>query len=167
MKPDFPSTVPRNRPSGSIHAIRFGWKPPAGVPSSGIAAFLFADPKFLDQLPVPLRIPVLEIVQEASAGSDHLEQTAAGMMIFGVRVEVPGQILDPMAQYGDLDLRRTRVRWMDPVRVDDLRLRIFRQRHTSSRVPIREPAETHDRTGTLAYVPEAVKPRPSHRTRSA
>src|SRR5437867_12613947 len=102
MKPDFPSSVPRHRLSGSCAAIRFDWRPPAGVPSSGIAAFLFADPESLDQLSVALRIPVLEIVQEAAAGSDHLEQTAAGMMILGVRAEVPGQILDPVAQNRDL-----------------------------------------------------------------
>src|SRR5206468_12586719 len=120
MKPDFPSTVPRNRLSGSIHAIRFGWKPPAGVPSPGIAAFLFADPEFLDQLQVALRIPVFEIVQEASAGSDLLEQTVAGMMIFGVRIEMACQVLDAVAQDGDMELRRRRVRWLDQIRVDDV-----------------------------------------------
>src|SRR2546425_3820859 len=144
MKPDFPSSAPRNRPSGSIDAIRFGWKPPAGVPSSGIAAFLFADPEFLDQFSVALRIPVLEVVEEAAAGSDHLEQTAAGMMVLCVRGVLPGQILDPVAQDGDLDLRRSRVRRVHLIRTDDLGLQLFRQRHTSSRVRVGTPAETQD-----------------------
>jgi len=72
MKPDFPSSIPRSRPSVLIGAIRFARKP-LRVPSPGIAAFLFADPESLDQISVALRIPVFEIVQEAAAGPDHLQ----------------------------------------------------------------------------------------------
>src|SRR5256885_1082171 len=129
MKAGFPSGVPRSRSSGSLAAIRFAWNPPAGAVARVRRAFLFANPELLDQLSVALRVPVLEVVKEAAAGPDHLEQAAAGMMILGVRVEMIGQTFYPAAQDGDLDLGRSRIRRVSLVGTDDLSLKILRQRH--------------------------------------
>src|SRR5437867_1633093 len=133
MKTGFPSGVPRSRSCESLAAIPFAHKPPAGAVSRDRRAFLFANPELLDQLSVALRVPVLEVVQEAAAGPDHLQQAAARMMILGVRVEMPGQILDPTAQDGDLDLGRARIRRVRLVGTYDLGLEILRQCHASTR----------------------------------
>src|SRR5437867_517655 len=102
MKTGFPSGVPRCRSTCVFAAIRLAWKPCAGTLARVRRAFLFANPELLDQLSVALRVPVLEIVQQAAARSDHLEQATAGVMILGVRVEVLGQAFDPAAEDGDL-----------------------------------------------------------------
>src|SRR6185295_10871707 len=122
MKTGFPSEIPRSRSCGSPSAIRFAWKPPAVQFARDRRAFLFANPELLDQLSVALGVPVLEVVQETAAGSDHFEQAAAGMMILGVRVEVFGQVFDPAAQDSDLNLGGPRVRRVRLVGSDDLRL---------------------------------------------
>ena len=47
----------------------------------------------------------LQIVQQAAALADQLEETAARVMIFRVRLEVLGEIADAFAENGDLNFR--------------------------------------------------------------
>src|SRR5262249_31219792 len=98
-------------------------------------AFLLADPEPLDQFPVPLPILVLEVVEEAAPGADHLEEAAAGMMVLCERAEVLGQAFDPLAEKRNLDLGRPGVGRMNPVGGDDLAFPVFRQCHRRLRLP--------------------------------
>ena len=68
---------------------------------------LVAKPKSLDQCPVTFEIGALEVVQKPAATTNHLEETAATMMIFSVRAEVVGQVIYAFGQQSDLNTRRT------------------------------------------------------------
>src|SRR5262245_52469627 len=90
---------------------------------------LFADAETLDQISVTVRVLGLHVVQEPAALADQLQQTAARMMILRVRLEMVGQVVDAIAQNGDLNFRRPRVGVVSTVVPDDLRLAFLRQRH--------------------------------------
>ena len=66
---------------------------------------LFAQAQALDELGIAVRVLVLEVVQQAAAAADHLEQAAAGVVILGVGLEMAGEIVDAGGQQGDLDFR--------------------------------------------------------------
>ena len=100
----------------------FHRRPPAGLA-------LATQAEFSDQLPITLQIPLLKVVEEAASLADQLEQSAAGVMVFLVRPEVLGQLLDPPREKRDLDLGRPGIRAVAAVRADDLLLRFLRQRH--------------------------------------
>ena len=53
---------------------------------------------------ITLDICALEIVQKTSALRDHLEQAAPRMVIFLVRFEVLGQLVDALAEQRNLHL---------------------------------------------------------------
>ncbi len=72
------------------------------------------------QRAIPFQITVLEIIQQAAAMADHLQQTATGMMIFLVILQMLGQLVDPVGQNGDLNFRRTCVPFMATVFENDL-----------------------------------------------
>jgi hypothetical protein len=82
-------------------------KAPAAV-AAGAGEFL-AKAELLDQLPVPLAVLSLQVVQQLAALADQLEQPAAGMMILDVRLEVIGQSVDAGGDQSHLDFRRTGV----------------------------------------------------------
>jgi hypothetical protein len=66
---------------------------------------LLANTEALDQLSIPLRILALEIVEQATALANELQKTATGVVIFGVDLEVLGQIADTFAEKRDLNFR--------------------------------------------------------------
>src|SRR5437763_16439408 len=70
------------------------------------AANSAAQPQPSDQLLVSAGILALQIVEQAAALPDHDEQPATRMEILLVRAEMLGQVPDPLAQAGDLDLGR-------------------------------------------------------------
>jgi len=55
------------------------------------------------------------------------------VMILLMRFEVLCQLLDALTQKGDLDLWRTRIRFMDPVFGNYLRFLLHRQGHAKKR----------------------------------
>jgi hypothetical protein len=59
----------------------------------------------LDDSSVSLDILFLEIVEEASTLTNQHQQPSARVMVFGVNLEMLGQVADPLAQNGDLYLR--------------------------------------------------------------
>src|SRR5207244_6069966 len=71
----------------------------------------------------------LEIAEAAAALADEHHESAPGMMVLGVGLEVLRQIPDPLAQNGDLDLRRSGVRLMSPNPGDDVCLLRLAERH--------------------------------------
>src|SRR5690606_38216359 len=65
--------------------------------------------QLLDQALVALVVLALEIVEQAAAAVDQLQEAAAAVVILLVDLEVLGQLLDAGGQQGDLDLRRAGV----------------------------------------------------------
>src|SRR5262245_7360662 len=75
---------------------------------------LLADSQLLDERAVALDVLVLQVVQHAATLADEHHETATGMVVLGVRLEVSGQIADPLAEDGNLDLGRPRVLLVRP-----------------------------------------------------
>src|SRR5438309_2292443 len=72
-------------------------------------AELLPDAEALDQPVIALRAFGLQIVEQAPAAPDELQEAAAGVVILRVRLEVLGQVDDPVRQQRDLHLGRARV----------------------------------------------------------
>ena len=102
---------------------------------------LVADSKFLNELPVSLDVRTSQIIQEALALADHLQQPAAAVMILGVRTKMlVVQNVDPLRQQRHLDARRSGVVLVCPVLGDR---RCFFKSHCvySPRVQLRLSAQ--------------------------
>ena len=65
---------------------------------------LLAQAKAFHNLAIPIRVTAIKIVQQAAALVDHHDQTAPGCMVFHVRLEMRGQVVDPLAQKRNLHL---------------------------------------------------------------
>jgi len=88
----------RNRVEQNQNAHPVGWM---GVRE------LLPQAKLLDELPILVGIRTLEVVQQLAALADHLEQSAAGVMVFDVRFEVVCQPIDASRKQRNLNFRRT------------------------------------------------------------
>ena len=62
------------------------------------------EPELGDNRPVAVDIGPLQIVQQAAALPDQLEQPAPRIVVVGVRFQVVGEVIDPFAEDRDLDL---------------------------------------------------------------
>ena len=65
---------------------------------------LLPDSKTLDEIRVSFGTFALEVIQESSPLPDEHEQPTAGVVIFGVCLEVLGQVADALAENCDLNL---------------------------------------------------------------
>ena len=74
----------------------------AGAVTRPCVLRLFSDAESLDQARVPLDILVFEVVEEASSLSDELQEPAARVVVFGVDLEMLGQVSNALAQNRDL-----------------------------------------------------------------
>ena len=83
------------------------------LPASG--KDLLAQTQTLDDGAIPVDILLLQIVQQIAAMTDHLEHTAAGVIVLLVHPQMLSQVADALGQYGDLNLRRTGVSLVDGV----------------------------------------------------
>jgi hypothetical protein len=70
---------------------------------------LAAQAQYFDQGAVPFHIFVLQVCQQLTTLTDHLEQTATGMVVFLVLPQVGRQVVDVLSQDSNLDFRGTRV----------------------------------------------------------
>ena len=68
---------------------------------------LLPQAKLLDELPIFVGMRTLEVVQQFAALADHLEQSATGVMVFDVRLEVVGEPVDASRKQRNLNFRRT------------------------------------------------------------
>jgi hypothetical protein len=68
---------------------------------------LFSYSKLLDDVAVPIDVVPLQVIQKAPTLADHLEQTAAGMVVFLMKLKVLGEIPDLLAEDRYLHLRGT------------------------------------------------------------
>src|SRR6185312_1195677 len=84
-----------------------------------------------DQRLVALGVLALQIAEQTATVVDHLQETATRVMVFLVRFEVVGQLLDARGQQRDLHLRRTGIGWRAAVILDDLAGLFGGKRHGS------------------------------------
>ena len=66
---------------------------------------LFTKSELLDDCSVTLNILFLEIVEHASALTDHLQKASSGMMIFREFLKMLCQLADALGQNSDLYFR--------------------------------------------------------------
>jgi len=64
-----------------------------------------AEAKVLNDPAVSINIRPLEVIQEAATLAHHLEQSASAMVVFGVLLEVIGEVVDALSE--DCDLHPT------------------------------------------------------------
>src|SRR5205085_10664189 len=88
--------------------------------------------QFLDQRPIALQVDPLQVVQEAAAAADELQEAAPRVVVLRVRAQVLGELVDPRGEERDLNLRRARVGLGAPVLRDDLLLRFLGEGHRTS-----------------------------------
>jgi len=90
-------------------------KPSERGSQRAFADHLFSNAKPLDYGPIPCSILILQVIEKATALSDHPQKAPAGMMILGMDLKMLGQIPDLFAQDGDLNLRRTGIAMVSPI----------------------------------------------------
>jgi hypothetical protein len=83
---------------------------------------LLTDSEPLDQPVIPIGILALQIVEQAPAPGDELQETAAGVVVLRVRLEMVGQVSDPVRQERDLDFGGTRIGIVRAKALHDVRL---------------------------------------------
>src|SRR6185437_10577211 len=111
-----PATSPAAEKLRRIHRPVFhmeqGLRPMSGLGASDStsAFWLLADTELADYGPVAVRIVQLQVIQQAAALADQHQQSTAGCMILLVRLEMLGQLSNPLTQNRNLDFRRTGVR---------------------------------------------------------
>src|SRR3954467_11200002 len=60
--------------------------------------------EFLEQVFIPLGLRLAQIIEQAPAHRHHLEEAAARRMVFGMALEVFGQLPDPASEERDLHI---------------------------------------------------------------
>src|SRR5690606_5774592 len=115
-----------------------GRGPKAPASPAPAARRLLAQSEPADHRKVPFAVGFAEIVQQAGAFVDHLQQAAATGVIFLVLPHVLGQLVDASGEQSDLHLRGAGVAPLALELLDELGLALLRDRHlalaTSARV---------------------------------
>jgi hypothetical protein len=93
---------------------------------------LLPDAQALDQVQISLVIVLLEIVEQPPSLPYELEEAPAGVMIFDMNLEVPGQVLNPLAEQSDLNFRRPGVRIVHLELLDELPFLLLSNDHRLS-----------------------------------
>src|SRR2546423_3333826 len=75
-----------------------------------------------DDFLVSLRAPAVQVGEQPSALSDHAEQPAPAGVVVAGGAQMFGEVVDPLGQERDLDLRRAGVLVVTTVRPDHLLL---------------------------------------------
>src|SRR6267143_1108082 len=73
-----------------------------------------------DDFLVSLRASAVQVGEQPSALSDHAEQPATAGVVVAGGAQMFGEVLDPLGQERDLDLRRAGVLFITTVRRDHL-----------------------------------------------
>lgn len=92
---------------------------------------LLAEAEAGDELPVTIHITVVEVAKLAPSLADKHQQAPPCVIVVLVRLEVRGEVLDPLCQHRDLDLRGTGITGVDSVLPDQFFFALFRQQPSS------------------------------------
>jgi hypothetical protein len=86
----------------------------------GSGRLLASQAEALDQALVACRVFSVEVVQQAPALTDHSEQSAAGVVVLLVDLEVLGEFVDTRSEKRHLDLGRSCVLLVLSMGLNDL-----------------------------------------------
>src|SRR5882757_7586834 len=115
---------------GATHRARYtkgaAPVPPGTAPDDPT---LSAQTEPLDQRAVALDVLGGQVLQQPAALADQLVHAATGVVVVLVRLEVLGQVVDPLGQQRDLDLRGAGVAFGGAVLGENLLLRGDVERH--------------------------------------
>ena len=87
-----------------------------------MSCYLLAQTEFCDQSGVTAGVFGLQVVQQLATAADHAQQAAATMVVFGVGLEVRGQLIDTASQQCHLNFRTAGVASSASVGLDDFGL---------------------------------------------
>jgi hypothetical protein len=90
---------------------------------------LFFEPEGCGQFLISLRVFALEISQKLFSLGDHLEKTAAGVVVFGVFLEMRSEFFDLLGEQRNLDFRGTRVLFVSFARFNHFGFFLLRESH--------------------------------------
>jgi hypothetical protein len=90
---------------------------------------LLPKPKFLDDILISLNIRPSQVVEQSSPLTDELEKASSGVVILLVSLEMFREVIDSIAQNGNLHFRGTRVLIMQLETIDDLLLSLWVENH--------------------------------------
>src|SRR5690606_24981745 len=119
-------------------------KAPRRITAPRRGSGLSAQAEFLDQRPVAGRVLAMQVVEQAAATVDHLQQATTAVVVLLVRLEVLGQVHDAGGEQRHLDFRRAGVVGAARVFFDDL---LVVDGHDC--LVVAKPAEAARRIGTL------------------
>ena len=91
---------------------------------------LLSDVELFDDRPVAVDIGLGQVVQKVSSVTNHLKQTAAGMMIVRILLQMLGQLIDASSQDRDLDFGGTGILLVQLIGFDHRILGILFQHFT-------------------------------------
>src|SRR6266487_2027832 len=80
---------------------------------------LLADAQTADQLRVPIGVLPLQVIEQAPALPDQLEKAAARVVVLRVGLEMFGEVIDALAEEGNLHLGGSGVGRMGLIGSDD------------------------------------------------
>src|SRR6187551_1756423 len=104
----------------------------AHLPSpSRLAPRLTAETELLDEGPIALEVLALQVVEEPPPPADQLQEAAPRVVVFRVRPEVLGELVDPPREHRHLDLGRAGVLGVLTVLLDQLLLGFLGESHVS------------------------------------
>ena len=81
---------------------------------------LLSDTELCDDSSVALDVLLCQVIEHLSSLTDHLQQTAAAVVILLVDLQVLCELSDALCEDGDLNLRRTCVVVVQLIAFDDL-----------------------------------------------
>src|SRR5262249_6938226 len=93
-----------------------------------------------DETVVPIRITLSQILQQAVALPDQLQQAASRRAVLLMGLDCLGQLGDPLGQQGDLNLGRPGVVVVKPIAFDQLLPFSVRDRHILNQLQTDEAA---------------------------
>jgi len=80
---------------------------------------LLSDVQLLDDCTIAVDINLLQITEEVTSVTNHLQKTAAAVVVLHVGLQVLGQAVDAVGQNSDLNLRGTCVTLVDGILGND------------------------------------------------
>jgi hypothetical protein len=86
---------------------------------------LLTEPQFLDDILISLNIHPSHVVEQPPPLTDELQKTSPGVVILLVSLEMLCEVIDAIAQNGNLHLRGTRIFVMEFETIDDLLLYLW------------------------------------------
>src|SRR4051794_12257553 len=98
---------------------------------------LLAKTQLRDECGVALAILLADVIEEGAALVDHHQQAAPAVIVLGVRLEMRGEVVDPLGEDRDLHLRRTGIALALGIVLDDFLLALGGHRHRQTPLSFR------------------------------